>query len=119
MVVSAFALVASPSVALEMNQVSPHVVEVAKHYAPGAAWESVSTDFDTQLGEAEYEIKGKMQNGTVVEVDVSPQGKVHEIETVIQASEVPTPVMKLVNTYLPGFSPTLVEKSARGWGELL
>ena len=74
---------------------------------------TAGTDFDSQLGSAEYEIKGKMENGTVVEVDVSPEGKVHEIETAIPAVEVPAPVTKLLNAYLPGFTPTLTEKSAR------
>jgi hypothetical protein len=110
---SALAVVATSSGALEMTQVPPHVAEVAKHYAPGAKWETVGTDFDAQLGEAEYEIKGKMENGTVIEVDVSPEGKIHEIETVIHAGDVPAPVTKLMSAYLPGFSPTLVEKSAR------
>jgi hypothetical protein len=88
-------------------------VEVARHFAPDATWDSAGTDYDTQLMSAEYEIKGKTQNGAQIEIDVSPDGDLHEIETAIAAGDVPPPVMKLVNTYLPGFTPTLVEMSMR------
>jgi hypothetical protein len=110
---AAFALLASPSLAMDLGQVPAHVLQVAAYYAPDATWESAGTDFDTQLMAPEYEILGKMKDGTVVEVDVSPEGNMHEIETVIVAADVPAPVMKLVNAYLPGFAPTLVELSAR------
>ena len=108
-----FCLFLSPALALELNQVPPHVLEVAKFYAPDAQWESVGTDFDTQLMAPEYEIKGKTKAGNVVEVDVSPEGSLHEIESVIAAGDVPAPVMKLIEAYLPGFTPTLIELSAR------
>lgn len=106
-------LFAGPSLALDLAQVPPHVLEVANHFAPDATWESAGTDYDTQLMAPEYEIVGKMKDGTVVEIDVSPEGDLHEIETVIAADAVPAPVMKLLNTYLPGFAPTKVELSAR------
>jgi hypothetical protein len=110
---SAVVLLASPTFALEMADVPPHVLAVAAHYAPDAQWESVGTDFDTQLMAPEYEIKGKMANGTVLEVDVSPEGALHEIETVVEAGAVPAAVTKLLGVYLPGFTPTLIEMSAR------
>jgi hypothetical protein len=114
LLLTTFTLVSlSPALALDMNQVPPHVLEVANHYAPGATWEKFGTDFDTLLGAPEYEITGKDKAGNPVEVDVSPSGDLHEIETVISADAVSAPVMKLLNAYLPGFKPTLVEMSAR------
>ena len=110
---SAVALLASPALALELTQVPPHVLEVANHYAPEAKWESAGTDFDTQTMWPEYEIAGKLPNGAAIEVDVTPEGNLHEVETVIEASTVPEPVMKLLGVYLPGFTPTLVEMSTR------
>jgi hypothetical protein len=110
---STLVLLASPVLALELTQVPPHVLEVAKHYAPDAQWESAGTDFDTQTMWPEYEIAGKLPNGTAIEVDVTPEGNLHEVETVIEAAAVPEPVMKLIGVYLPGFTPTLIESSAR------
>ena len=110
---SAVALLSSPSLAMDLNQVPAHVVEVAKHYAPDATWESAGTDFDTQLMAPEYEIKGKTKDGMAIEVDVSADGGIHEIETVIAAGAVPEAVTKLLGTYLPGFTPTTIELSAR------
>jgi hypothetical protein len=111
-IVSMF-VVATPSLAMELAQVPAHVTEVARHFAPDAQWESAGTDYDTQLMEPEYEIKGKTKDGKAVEIDVSPDGKIHEVETAIAASEVPGSVLKMIETYLPGFEPTLVEMSAR------
>lgn len=110
---SAVALLASPALALELSEVPPHVLEVATHYAPEATWESAATDFDTQAMWPEYEIAGKLPNGMAIEVDVTPEGDLHEIETAIEAGAVPEPVMKLIGVYLPGFTPTLIESSAR------
>ena len=101
---AAFALAAGSSFALELNQVPAHVIEVAKHYAPDAEWTSAGTDYDGQLMEPEYEITGTM-NGSKIEVDVSPEGMLHEVETAITASDVPQPTMTLLNAYLPGFTP--------------
>lgn len=109
----ALLLLASPSVALELSDVPPQVIEVAKHFAPDATWESAGTDYDTQLMKPEFEIAGKMADGTKVEVDVSPEGELHEVETVVQADTVPAPVMALVKKYLPDFTPSLVEMSTR------
>jgi hypothetical protein len=109
----AFALIATPSFALELNQVPAHVTETANHFAPDATWETAGTDYDTQLMMPEYEITGKTKDGKRIEVDVSAEGKLHEVETEVQASDMPDAAMKLVKTYLPDFAPTLVEKSAR------
>lgn len=110
---SAVALLASPALALELTEVPPHVLEVAKHYAPDATWESAGTDFDTMTMRPEYEIAGKLANGAAIEVDVTPEGNLAEIETVIEAGAVPEAVMKLVGVYLPGFTPTAIESSVR------
>ena len=104
---------ATPALSMELAQVPAHITEVARHFAPDAQWESAGTDYDTQLMEPEYEIKGKMKDGKAVEIDVSPDGRIHEVETAIATSEVPTAVMKIIETYLPGFEPSLVEMSAR------
>jgi hypothetical protein len=110
---TALTIFASPAIALDLTQVPAPVLEVANHYVPDATWESAETDFDTQLMSPEYEIMGTTQDGTAIEVDVSLEGSLHEIETVIGAEQIPAEVMKLVNLYLPGFAPTLVEISAR------
>ena len=84
-----FVLAATPALAMEMTEVPAHVAEVARHFAPEAKWESAGTDFDTQLMAPEYEIKGKTADGKGIEIDVSPEGNLHEIELVIDESSVP------------------------------
>jgi hypothetical protein len=109
----AFALVSTSSFALELGQVPEHVLETARHYAPDATWETAGTDYDTQLMMPEYEITGTTEDGMSIEVDVSPEGKLHEIETEVEAGAMPEAASALLETYLPGFTPTLVEESTR------
>ena len=111
-VVSTVGLV-TPALSMELAQVPAHITEVARHFAPDAQWDSAGTDYDTQLMEPEYEIKGKLKDGKAVEIDVSPDGRIHQVETAIAASDVPAAVMRIIETYLPGFEPSLVEMSAR------
>ena len=111
-VVSTVGLV-TPALSMELAQVPAHITEVARHFAPDARWDSAGTDYDTQLMEPEYEIKGKLKDGKAVEIDVSPDGRIHQVETAIAASDVPAAVMRIIETYLPGFEPSLVEMSAR------
>lgn len=110
---AALSLFVSPALALDLSEVPATILEVASHYAPDAKWDSAGTDFDTQLMAAEYEIAGKGADGAAIEVDVSPEGALHEIETEINADAVPAEVMALVERYLPGFAPSLIEHSAR------
>ena len=111
-VVSTVGLV-TPALSMELARVPAHITEVARHFAPDARWDSAGTDYDTQLMEPEYEIKGKLKDGKAVEIDVSPDGRIHQVETAIAASDVPAAVMRIIETYLPGFEPSLVEMSAR------
>jgi hypothetical protein len=76
--------------------------------APGATFSDVGTDYDTQRMMPEYELKGKSAAGADLEVDLSVNGDLFEIETVIEQTDVPAPVLGLLKVYLPGFQDRIV-----------
>jgi uncharacterized membrane protein YkoI len=89
------------------------IMETAKAMAPGATFSDVGTDYDTQRMMPEYEVKGKSAAGVDLEVDLSVNGDLLEIETVIAPTDVPAPVMGLLKVYLPDFQASKIELSQR------
>jgi hypothetical protein len=60
---------------LELKDVPPHVMGVAREKLPGIKFETA-----WQLANGVYEVRGKAKNGKVREIDIKPDGTVVEIE---------------------------------------
>ncbi|WP_153768669.1 PepSY domain-containing protein [Labrenzia sp. CE80] len=58
-----------------------------------------------------YEIQGTFVDGRKVEVDIDPNGKVHEIEIEFEIEDVPGAVRNAIEKQLPGFKPSFIEAS--------
>lgn len=60
---------------LELKDVPPHVMSVAREKLPGVNFETA-----WQMTNGVYEVRGKAKNGKVREIDIKPDGTVVEIE---------------------------------------
>lgn len=66
-----------------------------------------------------YEIGGKMADGMNLEIDVTQDGTIDEIEKQIEASALPAEVQSALDAELAGFEPTMVEESTRADGHVV
>lgn len=64
-----------PKTPMELKDVPPNIMKVAKEKLPGVT-------FDSAFREANgsYELRGKEKNGKVREIDIRPDGTVEEIQ---------------------------------------
>jgi uncharacterized membrane protein YkoI len=85
--------------------------EAADQAVPGAKWEKASKE--TEKGETVYEIEGDDAQGRDVEVEVTADGKVLQVETEIAMSEVPGVVTDALKAKLPKFKPEEVKSIAK------
>lgn len=113
---SALALASLPALAQEekpmaMDEAPAAALDAAKQHAGGMEFTNVQVDMDE--GVETHEFSGKGQDGKMLEVDVTADGKVLEIEREIAMDEVPGEVSQKPDRYAPGFQPTFVEKSER------
>ena len=60
-----------------------------------------------------YELGGQNQQGYEFEVDVTAVGEVVEVEEEIDSSAVPSPVMRSIDKWIPGFQSTSFWRSTR------
>ena len=60
-----------------------------------------------------YELRGENAEGVQYEVDITGKGEIQEVETAIPADELPEAVTQALKTWVPGFQPTLIERSQR------
>jgi hypothetical protein len=63
---------------IPLSELSPELLKVAQQTLPGVKFDTVMKT--TYNGKPVFEIRGKMPNGKVREVEVSPEGEVVEIE---------------------------------------
>lgn len=108
------AVAAAPAFAedLKMQDVPANVRAVALEAAGGLPLESVALDLDG--GTATYEFKTKTVRGTKLEIDVTPDSEIEEIEEEIALQDVPGAVTELLAVHFPSVQPTFVERSTRG-----
>lgn len=107
------------SSALALSAVSPallHSAKVAlKDYDGKAQVTGVQLDGDDVI--AVYEFAGKAADGTLLEVDILPNGSVEELEIAISKDAVPSAVWNALRTFAPEFEfaddAVLIEKSVR------
>jgi hypothetical protein len=85
---------------------------VALLAAGGLPLESVALDLDG--GIATYEFKTKTERGTQLEIDVTADGHIDELEEEITINDVPGQVTELLARHFPGLKPTFIERSTRG-----
>jgi hypothetical protein len=95
-----------------LGHVPPIVRIAAIHASQGADLKKAAVDYD-ETGVSVYELSGENPQGQQVEVDVTIEGKVVEIEKTIGTGEVPPPVLAALNQRLPGFQLETVELSLR------
>ena len=72
---------------IDLAQVPAVVKEAADKVASGVTWHHASKE--TEEGKTIYELTGKNAHGRTVEVEVTPEGEVIEVETAIPLREVP------------------------------
>ena len=60
-----------------------------------------------------YELGGQNQQGYEFEIDVTAIGEVVEIEEEVDSSAVPSPVMRSIERWIPGFQSTSFWRSTR------
>lgn len=72
----------------------------------------VSANTETENdGSFVYEIQGTVADGRRVEIDLTPRGRVEEIEIEFRLEDVPGAVLRSVETKMPGFQPEFIEAS--------
>lgn len=96
---------------IEISAIPQPVMAAAEEAESGMDFTEANTE--TEGGKTIYEIRGKDSAGMTVEVDVSEDGTVEEIERQIAADKVPANVMAALRMEVPNFQPTLIETSER------
>ena len=92
---------------IDLAKVPAVVKQAADHAAPGVTWTKATKEVED--GKTIYELVGKDAKGREVEVEVTPQGKVIEVETHIPMSEVPATVTDAFKAKYPGQKVTDTE----------
>lgn len=106
-----------PAVAQSIPGVPANVVKAANQFANPNKVTKLNDKANVD-GQVVYELGGtqgsKYYKGSSFEVDVYKSGKLDEIEyTVPKYSQVPAAARTLIGSKVPGFTPTLIEKSER------
>jgi hypothetical protein len=102
---------ASAAGRLEINQVPPNILAAAR--SAGDLTEITQAGIEVEGARIIYEITGRTREGQVREVDFHADGQLEEIETEIQQTDVPQPVMQALQRWMPNFRPTRIERSDR------
>lgn len=101
---------AGKEVVIEIDRVPENIMRTAQELMPEVKFKSANTEEEAD-GLLVYEIQGLMNDGRHVEVDVSSDGDVEEIEIEFSKDLVPGAVMKAIEDKLPGFNPAYIEAS--------
>lgn len=96
---------------IEMNQVSPHLLAAARQV--GELTEITVVGVEVEGARVIWEIRGRTRDGRIREVDFLSSGELDEVETEIQQTDVPQPVMQTLQRWMPNFRPTKFERSER------
>lgn len=98
---------AQEEISITLDDVPPIALVAAQRAVIGVEFTEAGVDVD-EFGEGVYEISGEG-----FEVDVTPLGKVVEIEEEISKDEVPSDVLHALERRVPGLNITLIEKALR------
>ncbi|HMB07643.1 MAG TPA: hypothetical protein VKP69_28415 [Isosphaeraceae bacterium] len=94
---------------IDLAKVPATVKKAADMAAPGVTWHHASKEAKTI-----YELTGKNAHGREVEVEVTPEGEVIEIETAIPLSEVPKVALDAFKAKHPHLKATGAESVWEG-----
>lgn len=107
-------LIAQDETAISLDDVPENVLDTALSTAPGVTFDRVSIEVEN--GVSIYEFEAQDHNGKHIEIDVTEDGDLEEIEMEIDASELPASVLETLNDVAPGFRPDYIELSVRDGG---
>jgi hypothetical protein len=96
---------------VKLDSVPAAVRHTADQAARGGEITKAALDLDGVA--AVYELAGKDGDGASIEVDVYTDGKLEEIETTIEAADVPSAVTERLDSALPDYEYDSVERSIR------
>ena len=96
-----------------LDKVPAHILMAAKNAAPGVKFQKAGIEVEDVIT---YELVGKNGDGRIVEVDVTTEGKVLEVETEVKLDEVPKAVKAAHKRRVPNVKPEFIEKSERPCG---
>jgi hypothetical protein len=100
-----------------LAKVPPNVVKAAQKYAGNIKIKQLN-GISTSNGA--YELGGVQKNGCGVEVDVFKSGKLDEVEFQLPSlNNLPGVVRSALNSEVPGYKVTLIERSVRPGGVVL
>ncbi|MEO0400353.1 MAG: hypothetical protein AAF224_13135 [Pseudomonadota bacterium] len=97
------------------DEVPVNVRDVAENTAPGIDFVKVSVEIEN--GVVIYEFEGETYDGRHVEVDVTEDGRLDEIEMEETEADLPEAVVAAIQEARPGSIILLVETSISGAGE--
>ena len=95
---------------IDLAKVPAAVQEAADKAVPGVTWHHASKM--TEEGKTIYELTGKNAHGRAVEVEVTPEGEVIEVETAILLREVPKVALDAFKAEYPHLKATGAESVA-------
>jgi len=99
---------------ISFNDVPQNILDMANATAPGVTFDRVSIEVEN--GVSIYEFEAKDHNGLHIEIDVTENGELEEIEMETPWENVPEPVVATLKKTAPGFKPTYIELSVREGG---
>lgn len=113
-VLSVSASSAAESDSISLDNVPGKVLDAASKAVPGVKFEKAGTE--VEHGKLVYELKAMSKDGLAIEVDVTPNGKILEIERQIRFESAPENVRQALDRAFPGFKPVFCEHSTRCCG---
>lgn len=99
---------------IAMEDVPEIVLDTALNTAPGVDFDRVSIEVDD--GVTIYEFEAKDHNGCHIEIDVTEDGQLEEIEMEIAMENVPPAVAATLEREAPRFRAAYIELSIRDGG---
>ncbi len=105
------ATVASANTELALDDVPEKILDTAIRTAPGVTFDRVSIEIEN--GVSIYEFEATDHAGRHIEIDVTEDGELEEIEMEFDFDDLPAGVAATLNDTVPGFTPGYVEFSVR------
>ncbi len=102
---------ASANTSISLEDVPENVLDTAIRTAPGVTFDRVS--IEEENGVAIYEFEATDHAGRHIEIDVTEDGELEEIEMEQDVEDLPTAVAATLDETVPGFEPDYVEFSVR------
>ena len=102
---------ASANTDIAIEDVPENILDTAIRTAPGVTFDRVSIEVEN--GVSIYEFEAKDHDGRHIEIDVTEDGELEEIEMEFDFDDLPDAVAATLEETVPGFEPDYVEFSVR------